>query len=291
LVEPIPYTSFDGLQLQAFSYGPQSATLTVLCMHGLTRNHKDFEPLIELLQQHRELDCRFIAIDVRGRGESEYDLNTQNYIPPVYARDVLTLLNHLQLHRFALVGTSMGGLVSMLMMSLVADRIVGVVMNDIGPEVEPVGLQRIGSYVGDNEPLPGWEAATAAVAQRNHRVFPGFTEADWQAFARRTCRELEDGTVMLDYDPRLVESFRSAPVTAVGRFYSWRLFTRMRHSPLLLIRGQHSDLLSDRVARRMIRRHGDARLVTVPDVGHAPLLNEPIAEAAIRDFLLDLCQQ
>jgi pimeloyl-ACP methyl ester carboxylesterase len=285
---PFSYTSFDGLTLRAFRYGSDTAPLKVLCMHGLTRNHKDFEPLIEILQQRSDLDCQFIAIDTRGRGESQYDENTRNYIPPVYVRDVLTLLDELGIDKLALIGTSMGGIMSMLMMPLIGNRALGVVMNDIGPVVEPVGLRRIGNYVGDNKPLPDFSAAVAAVAKRNSHVFPKFVDEDWQQFARRTCREQKDGTVMLDYDPRLVESFSTAPVTALTRFYSWRLFARMRRCPLLLIRGQHSDLLSDRVAQRMIRRHGNGKLVTVPDVGHAPILNEPEATTAIGDFLASL---
>jgi len=285
---PFSYTSFDGLNLKAFLYGEDSAPLKVLCMHGLTRNHKDFEPLITILRQRSDLHCQFIAVDNRGRGESDYDDNTRNYIPPVYVRDMLTLLEALSIDKLALLGTSMGGLMSMLMMPLIGDNVLGVVMNDIGPVVEPVGLRRIGNYVGHNAPLPDFAAAVAAVAKRNGHVFPKFDEKDWEQFARRTCREREDGSVMMDYDPRLVDAFSTAPVTAVGRFYSWRLFSRMRRCPLLLIRGQHSDLLSDRVARRMVRRHGKAELVTVPDVGHAPILNEPEAASAIGEFLAAL---
>lgn len=281
----IRYTSFDGLALQAFSYGEDDAPITVVCLHGLTRNHKDFEPMIEALG----LDYRFVAIDVRGRGASEYDPNTQNYIPPVYVRDVLTLLDILQ-RRVVLIGTSMGGIMSMLLAPLIPDRIIGVVMNDIGPEVKPAGLRRIGKYVGKAQPMPDWETAANAVKLFNVMAFPHYTDAEWMAFARRTCRERDDGSVILDYDQRISESFVSAAAPPTAQYLAWRLFSRLKKFPLLLIRGETSDLLSDRVAKRMLRRHTKANLVEVPGVGHAPLLNEPVVIETLRPFLENLCE-
>ena len=279
--DAIRYKSFDGLDLVAFSYGSQTPDLTILCLHGLTRNHKDFEPMIARL----EGNFRFIAVDVRGRGESQYDPNPQNYIPPVYVRDVLSLLEHLQLKRIAIIGTSMGGIMSMLLMPLISNYIVGVVMNDIGPAVESGGLKRIGNYVGKTRMLPDWQAAADAVRATNAAAFPAFTDADWMAFAKRTCRENSDGSVSFDYDPRIAEAFNPNPAPPAAQFMAWRLFARMKKRPLLLIRGEKSDLLSARVARRMLRRHTGAKLVVVPGVGHAPLLNEAEVIPAIQEFL------
>lgn len=279
----IPFTSFDGLALKAFSYGPEDAAHTVLCLHGLTRNHKDFEPMIEAL----DLDCRFVGLDVRGRGESQYDPKPMNYIPPVYVRDVLTLLDILQT-RVVLIGTSMGGLMSMLLAPLIPDRIIGIVMNDIGPEVRPSGLRRIGKYVGRSQAMADWQAAAASVKMFNEAVFPAYDDDDWMAFARRTCREREDGTVIMDYDPHIADSFVSAAPPPTAQYLAWRMFSGLKKFPLLLIRGETSDLLSDRVARRMLRRHTKARLVEVPGIGHAPLLNEPVVIASLRPFLLNL---
>jgi pimeloyl-ACP methyl ester carboxylesterase len=277
----ISYQSFDGLTLNAYQYGSEKDRLTVLCLHGLTRNHKDFEPMIT------ELDCQynFLAVDVRGRGTSDYDPDSKNYIPPVYVRDVLSLIEHLQLEQFAIIGTSMGGIMSMLMMPLIGKQVLGVVLNDIGPAVEPVGLRRIGNYVGRNMEFADWDSATAAVLKNNQRVFPSYSLSDWRAFAERTCRQRSDGTVVMDYDPRIREAFRSVPAIGFARFMAWRLFAHMQSVPLLLVRGQTSDLLSDRNARRMVRRHGNARLLTVPDAGHAPMLDEREAVMEIRLFL------
>ncbi len=272
----------------AYRYGSCASGLTVICLHGLTRNHKDFEPLISALFNSHSSPHEFIAVDVRGRGTSDYDANSSNYIPPVYVRDVLSLVDHLQLDKFALIGTSMGGIMSMLMMPLIGDRIAGVVLNDIGPSVEPVGLGRIGNYVGNDTEFADWESAAVAVKRNNHRVFPQYSDAQWMAFTQRTCRQRSSGKVVMDYDPRIKEAFRSVPAIGLARFMAWRLFAHMRKVPLLIIRGQTSDLLSDRNARRMVRRHGSAQLITVPGIGHAPMLDEPEVVPEIATFLKQL---
>ena len=285
MATPIEYTSNDGLKLYATSRGPSNAEMTVLCMHGLTRNAKDFDPLIDAIGEER---YRFISVDVRGRARSDRDPNPENYTPPVYVGDMATLLDQLGLRRVALIGTSMGGLMSMLMMKTMPDRISGVVLNDVGPKLEPAGLARIGGYVGEIAPLENWQVAADALAQTQGSAFPGKDTDFWMAFAKRTFRELEDGRVILDYDPAIADSLKKIKAGAVTRFAMWRLFNAMKRAPLLVVRGEISDLFSAKTAGLMVKRHPDAKEIVVPNVGHAPILDEPEAVAGISAFLAKL---
>ena len=278
---PIHYSSQDGLDLFAAEYGPKDAPLTVLCMHGLTRNHKDFEPMIAGLGT----SYRFISVDVRGRGQSDRSADSADYTPAVYARDMMDLLDTLGVNRTVLIGTSMGDLMAMIMAKMQKDRIAGIVLNDVGPELNQTGLDRIASYVSDVEPLPGWDEAAKAVASAQSSVFPHYTKDDWMAFARRTYRTNDKGGVILDYDPAITRGVADAKPSRVATFAAWRLFGAMKRIPLLIVRGETSDILSQHVVDRMLRRHKDASAVTVPAVGHAPMLDETVALGAIRTFL------
>lgn len=281
MARDIHYTSQDGLNLYARERGPEDAPLTVLCMHGLTRNHKDFDPMIDAL----DAPWRFISVDVRGRGLSDRDPDPGNYTPMVYARDMRALLDQLGLQRVALIGTSMGGLMAMVMMKMMPKRIAGTVLNDVGPQLENAGLTRIASYVDAVEPVEGWPAAAAAVERAQSAVFSDYGPEDWLAFAQRTYRELEDGRVILDYDPAITRTVGDVRPGWRTRFAMWRLFSSMKKKPLLILRGETSDILSEKTANRMARRHKNAMIVTVPRVGHAPMLDEPAAVDAIRGFL------
>jgi len=279
--EDISWTSPDGLALFARAYGPKEARLTVLCLHGLTRNHQDFEPMIAALPGR----FRYIAVDVRGRGRSAYDPQPKNYAPQVYAKDMLALLDHLGVRRAALVGTSMGGLISLLMIRKAPERVAGIVLNDVGPVVEQAGLDRIASYAGKMPPVTDWASAAAAVKTLQGAVFPDMPEERWMEFARRTYRETAEGAVVPDYDPNIAASLGKVKPGALTHFALWRIFGAAKKAPLLLLRGETSDILGRATAEKMVKRHPDARLVTVPRVGHAPLLDEPAAVSALNDFL------
>ena len=280
----IQWTSADDLSLYAKSYGPEDAKLAVLCLHGLTRNHQDFEPMIAALPGRH----RFIAVDVRGRGRSAHDPNPDNYDPRVYAKDMGALLDKLGLSRVALIGTSMGGLISILMIQTMKDRIAGIVLNDVGPVVEKEGIARIASYAGKVRPVTGWESAAEAVKTIQGAAFPDMPGERWMDFARRTYRELPGGEVVLDYDPNIARSLGKVKPGGLTNFFLWRVFGATRKAPLLVVRGELSDILSARTAELMVKRHPDARLATVPRVGHAPILDEPQAVSAITDFLARL---
>ncbi len=280
----ITWTSADGLALYAKSYGPETAGLTVLCIHGLTRNHKDFEPMIAALPGR----FRFVAVDVRGRGQSAYDPDADHYNPKVYAEDMGRLLDKLDLTRVALIGTSMGGLISLMMMRKMPKRIAGIVLNDVGPVVEKTGIARIAGYAGKVQPVTDWPSAAAAVKAIQGAAFPDMPEERWMDFARRTYKEMPDGRPVLDYDPNIAKGLGKVKPGALTNFVMWRLFGGLKKAPLLIVRGETSDILSQATAEEMVRRHPDARLAVVPRVGHAPILDEAPAISAITDFLTDL---
>ena len=284
MTDDIRYRSPDGMNLYAKKYGPDDAELSVLCMHGLTRNHKDFEPMIAALPDR----YRFIAVDVRGRGLSDRDPDAEHYSPVTYVGDMAALLDHLGLDRVALIGTSMGGLMSMIMMKAMPQRIRGVVLNDVGPVFEKAGLDRIAAYTSSTEPKAGWDDAARAIGEVQAGVFPDFGPEQWADFARRTYRELDDGRVALDYDPAITRTVGQVRPNLLTRIAMWRLYKGMSKVPLLLVRGETSDILSAKTAAKMIKRHPEASLVTVPRVGHAPILDEPEAVQGIRNFLANL---
>lgn len=281
MTNDIWWNSSDGLELYAKAYGPADSSLTVLCMHGLTRNRKDFEPMISALSGQ----YRFISVDVRGRGASERDPNPENYSPSVYAGDMISLLDHLGLRSVALIGTSMGGLMSMIMMKIAPQRVRGVVLNDVGPTLEKSGLARIASYASEVEPLPNWQSAANTVANVQASIFPDYGPDDWMAFAKRTYTELDTGEVILDYDPEITRSVGEAQPGLMVRIAMWRLFKSMYARPLLITRGETSDILSAKTAEKMVKRHPNAELVTIPGRGHAPMLDEPRAIQALENFL------
>jgi pimeloyl-ACP methyl ester carboxylesterase len=279
----VRFRSQDGLQLYARDYAHPAPRATLLCLHGLTRNSADFEGLCESLRE----DVRIIAADQRGRGQSAYDPNPANYNPGVYVQDMLTLLAHLGVRRVVAIGTSMGGLMTMMMAAMHPDVLTGAVLNDIGPVVEPAGLARIKSYVGRTSAVSTWEDAARVSRELNGIALPTYTDEDWMRFARRTFREDASGKLVPAYDPAIAQSLVAAnqPTAAPDM---WPLFAALRSIPTLLVRGATSDILSADCAAQMRARKPDLRVVEAPDRGHAPMLDEPEALQAIRAFLKDV---
>lgn len=277
------FTAPDGVKTYYRRYDPPAADpgkAPALCMHGLTRNCRDFEALAPAIA---ETGRSVIAVDVRGRGRSDYDPNPDNYTPAVYAQDMLGLLDDAGIKTVAAVGTSMGGLMTMIMAAARPGAIASAVLNDIGPVIDPTGLARIQGYVGGAGPFDSWDAAAEAVRGVNGVAFPeenghGF----WLAFARRICRELDDGRVAFDYDTAISKPVQSGDVAPPDL---WPAFDALKPVPILLVRGELTDLLSEQTAQDMAARSADFTRVDVPKVGHAPLLTEPVALTAIIDFL------
>lgn len=281
------WTSSDGLSLFARDYpgadGP--AQLPVIAIHGLTRNSADFDAIAPLIARSGR---RVLALDVRGRGRSDRATDPMTYQPPVYAKDVLGLLEAAGIERAVFMGTSMGGLITMAITALKSRVVAAAILNDIGPAVSPEGLARIAAYSGQPVDTPTWAAAAAYAKRINAVAFPEYGDADWDAFARRIFREGTEGSPILDYDPDI-----SVPIKAAGAKALvpnlWPYFRRLaRKRPTLLIRGGTSDLLGADIAAKMQKAAPDMRYAEIPGVGHAPMLDEPEAKAAIFEFLRDV---
>jgi pimeloyl-ACP methyl ester carboxylesterase len=277
---PFRYRSACGrLDLYARVYESEGPAL--LLMHGLTRNSADFEPLA----MHLADRYRLIVPDQRGRGLSDYDSDPARYRPDVYSADMFTLLDGLRLERVGLIGTSMGGLMAMIMAALQPARVSAMVLNDIGPKIEAEGMMRIQGYVGPSGDAADWNEAATRCAAINASAFPDYQEADWQAFARRTCTQGADGRIRFAYDPAIAASTAGTDPPTVPPDL-WSLWDALSGVPTLVLRGASSDLLSaDTVAEMRQRYAGPFAAVEVPGRGHAPILDEPAAIVAIDTFL------
>jgi pimeloyl-ACP methyl ester carboxylesterase len=271
----------DGLRLHYRDYPGSADKPPLLCLSGLTRNVRDFAAFAE---RHSPAH-RVLALEFRGRGDSDYDPVPARYVPLTYAGDVVQLLDQLTVPRAIFVGTSLGGLVTMTVAAICPDRIAAAILNDVGPELSQEGLDRIRGYVGKDTHFKTWEAAAQAIAEHNRHLPASFTHADWMRMAHRLCRE-KDGQVVFDYDPAIALPFNTAGPTP--QFDMWPLFVALAQKPLLVVRGEKSDLLTTATAEKMASVAPSTRFALVPGVGHAPELNEPEAVTAIDEFLRGL---
>jgi len=286
IYQDLHWKSADGLALYARDYRPATprTALPIIAIHGLTRNSADFENIAALLcaQGHR-----VIAVDVRGRGKSARAIDPMTYVPPVYAADIVALLDDQKLDRAIFMGTSMGGLITMALAALRPQAIAASILNDVGPEVAVEGLMRIAAYTGQPVVISNWDHAVAYAKRINAVAFPHYEDADWQNFARRLFIENADGTPVLAYDPDI-----SAPIKAAGAGALvpdlWPLYRALAQQPTLIVRGATSDLLSPAILERMLAEGEQARAIEVEGIGHAPMLDEAQAKSAIFDFLENL---
>ncbi len=275
------YQSADGLTLFYRDFGDPASTATpVVCLPGLTRNSRDFVRLAERLSAQRRVICP----DLRGRGFSAYDPDYANYTPGTYVKDVLTLLGTLGISRFVSIGTSLGGIITMVLAGVKSVTMAGAVLNDVGPVLGP-GIARIQSYTGKAEPVKDWNQALRQAKFVYGPALPGLSDAEWDAFTRRGYRE-DGGTIRLDYDPRIGDALREAPPPAPGAD-PWPLYERLKGVPTVVLRGALSDILEQDVFEEMGRRIPDARLLLVANRGHVPLLDEPEVTPAIDRLLAD----
>ena len=285
------WTSEDGLRLHYRDYaGPgaglgadESAKSPVICIPGLTRNARDFEALAATLAQRRRVLC----LDLRGRGDSAYAKDPATYTPLTYAADLAALLEQAEISRFVAIGTSLGGLVTMLYAAGHADRLAGAVFNDVGPEVSGVGLARIGGYVGQGRSFETWMHAARALQESQGAMFPDFTIADWLTLAKRAMTLGSNGRIVFDYDMKISEPLATPAPTfsAAAPPDLWPLWRALAGRPVLVLRGALSDILAPETAARMIAEVPGGELVTLDRLGHAPTLDEPEAVAAIERLL------
>lgn len=292
------WTSSEGLPLHARDYAPVGETqkLPVICIHGLTRNARDFE---DLAPRIAATGRRVLAVDVRGRGLSARDPNPMNYHPGTYAADIVSLLEAAAIDRAVFVGTSMGGLITMVLTSIRPEAIAAAVLNDVGPELSPVGLARIAGYTGMASRFEGWDDAVAYAKAINEAAFPAYGPQDWDVFARRLF-DAKDGGWVLAYDPDISAPIKAAAEAAAeaaaksqadgGQALAppdmYPLFRALaKDRPLLLVRGGISDLIDPAIAERMRAAAPHMTYAEVPGVGHAPMLTEPEAWTAIEKLL------
>jgi pimeloyl-ACP methyl ester carboxylesterase len=275
----IDWRSHDGLRLYARVYdGPGGSAPTVLCLHGLTRNSRDFEDLAP----HLERRYRVIVPDLRGRGFSARDPQLQNYQPGIYVQDVLALLGRVVATRVAVIGTSLGGMLAMMLGFSHPDRIAGMVLNDVGPEIDPVGIERIKQYAGRLAPARTWSEAVAQTRAVFGEAWPKLAPDRWATLARRGYREDAAGIVEIDADPNIGEALRAAPAATLDL---WPLWRALRNVPTLAIRGDRSDILSAATFARMKSENPDLQQIEAVDRGHPPLLDEPECMMAVDAFL------
>lgn len=282
------YTSQEGLRLYARLYGDALSPGTpVLCLPGLTRNSKDFGKLAEHLSAQRRVICP----DFRGRGLSAYCESWTDYTPQAETRDTFDLMTALGIPHAAVIGTSRGGLVATLMAAQRPGALKGVVLNDVGPEISPAGIKRIMGYAGKMNAPENWDIAAITLRQMNERQFPTITGPEWHEFARQTFRD-EDGKPALDYDTKIGDGLRKGMKLTRGKVPDmWTEFNALLGTPVLVLRGENSDLLSADAVARMQETHPRLAAVTVKDRGHAPWLDEPEAVTAIDAFLEELDRQ
>jgi pimeloyl-ACP methyl ester carboxylesterase len=284
---PVEFLSADGrLRLYAQASGPANAPLTIVCLHGLTRNGRDFGALVE----HLSNGYRVITVDQRGRGRSQWDPEHANYQIPVYAKDMAHLLDHLGIARAVLIGTSMGGLISMVLGASQPTRVQGIVLNDIGPEIPSAGIARLRESLLAPAQVLTWVDAAQQAKRTNGHAFPDYHEADWDAFARRTYTEDETGCPVPAYDPAILKGLSQTSDPSVVTPTLWPLWAQLEAMPILAIRGGLSDILTAETLEKMQSLHPRLAALTLAGRGHAPMLDEPAAVAAIDRFLESLQQ-
>ena len=277
------WTSSDGLKLHFRDYpgsGPQAeARPPIVCLPGLTRNVRDFHELATYLAP----DWRVICVDNRGRGASEYAPDPMTYTPATYVGDLLALLEQEQIGKFVSIGTSLGGLMTMIVAATLPGRLAGAVINDVGPVIDPAGIDRIRDYVGQAKNYASWMHAARALSETGGATFPNYTIEDWLVMAKRSMSLGSNGRISFDYDMKIAEPFAQADNAVPPNL--WPAYAALSACPLLVLRGELSDLLSPDTMAEMQKHTPDAEFVTVPSVGHAPMLDEPVAMAAIDHFL------
>lgn len=279
------FQTADGLDLYYRDYTGSAERLPLLCLTGLTRNSKDYDDFARRIAPTRRVICP----DYRGRGRSAYDPKWQNYAPPTYVGDTLALMAATGLKKVVVVGTSLGGIVSMGLAAAAPQVLAGVILNDIGPDLNAAGLARIADYVGAEVRIKDMASAAYRLKTMMDAAYPDLSESDWLRFADRVfVADTERGDLRLDYDLAIATPFKEAAKSATPPFDLWPLFRHLRDIPTLAIRGGLSDLLSAETFAAMAVDMPHMTQLTVPNRGHVPLLDEPECVAVIDAFLTKL---
>lgn len=267
----------DGLSLYVRDYGDGESRNTVLCIGGLTRNSKDFHSVADRLGSR----YRVIAPDYRGRGKSAYDPDWRRYQPRTYLDDIRHITAALGVHRFSVIGTSLGGILGMALGTAMPGAVQGVLMNDVGPEIPKAGLEPVIAYMKNTQPLPHWDAAVA-VLKATFPHLPAKTPEAWRMIAEATYRLDYRGQLVFDWDPAICRVFEQKEALAIDL---WPYFRSLNQFPVLAVRGALSPFVGEDLWSAMKKERPDMACVTVPDVGHAPSLSEQEVEIAMDKWL------
>ena len=279
------WQSADGLSLHFRDYaGAGDRRPPVLCLHGLTRNARDFEDLAPHIAQQ---GWRVIVPEMRGRGRSAYATDSASYALPTYVADLDALLRQEGIDRFVAIGTSMGGLMIMATAAFAPQRIAGVVLNDVGPVVESGGLDKIKAYVGQGKSFPTWVHAARALAELHGDTYPAYGLEEWLAMAKRTMVPVSNGRIAFDYDMKIAEPILASDEAAVPPDL-WPMLRALAGRPAVLVRGERSTILSAKTFAQMAEALPGARTVTVAQTGHAPTLDEQEVRTAIDAMLTEV---
>ncbi|MGI9482476.1 MAG: alpha/beta fold hydrolase [Hyphomicrobiales bacterium] len=276
-------TAQDGLKLYARDYAaaPGTDAPPVICLAGLSRNSRDFHELASRMAPRR----RVISIDSRGRGRSEYASDWSTYTPLQEMDDTFSIMAALGVHDAIIAGTSRGGIIAMMMAATRPAAVRAVILNDIGPEINPQGLLRIHGYLGVTPKPDDWDDAVYLMQSIN-RGFDSLTEDEWLQWAKRTYIE-KNGKPLGDYDKNLRKTFASHDELTTSEMPTlWPQFKALTNRPVLVIRGEHSDILEARTVEKMKQVKPDLLAVTINDRGHVPFLDELEALEAIAALLV-----
>ena len=272
----------DGTELFARTYGDPTDEPAVVCVPGLTRNSRDFADLATALSTDRLV----VTPDLRGRGESGYDANGATYLPDVYVDDVIRVLDAAGVGRAVLLGTSLGGAVLMQLAATHPERVVALVLNDVGPKLEPEGFARIQSYAGKLPPASSWDDAVEQLKVLNAPMVGTMDDAAWHRMARQQWRERSPGDIRPDHDPAVAAGMAMVDPAEIPS--TWPIFDAIGDIPMLVLRGAVSDLFAASTVDEMRRRNPKLHAVTIAGRGHCPTLDEPESRAAITAFLASL---
>jgi pimeloyl-ACP methyl ester carboxylesterase len=279
-------TAQDGVKLFVKTYAPSAGSAQkppVLCLPGLSRNSRDFEELADWLASNQGGGRNVITLDYRGRGRSGHDRKWQNYTLATETADVLDILTALNIEHAHVIGTSRGGLIAMLIGALRPGIIKSVILNDVGPRVESQGLVRIKRMLNEPPQPASFVEAAGMMKRMLEPVFPALTQEDWEAYAHRTFAATDKGLAM-DFDPKLARTLD--PIEAdTPTAEAWHLFETLKPVSVLCLRAENSDVLSTETVNKMRRRHQDFTTMTVPGMGHAPLLRDTATMSRISEFL------
>jgi pimeloyl-ACP methyl ester carboxylesterase len=279
----------DNVRLHYRDYpGGKQGQPALLCLPGITRNARDFEALAA----HFAPRFRVITASFRGRGESGYARDPLTYVPLTYLQDMGLLMDDAGVEKVVIIGTSLGGLIGLLLDVTQHHRIAGLVLNDVGPDMEEAGLARVRTLLGKGGNWATWLTAARDIARRQAEIYPDWTLEKWLVHAKRLCRVSREGRIVWDYDPEIAVPFNLPNNSSnAGALDLWLALESFHDRPLLSLRGALSDILSAASQARMAERMPKLTAVTVPRVGHAPTLEEPAALAALEQYLAAFSSQ